>query len=85
MLVGGVIAIAVNIWYCEFMWKLIATGRKKPQDVQWIMKFYLGVNFFLFFVGQSLVGLLILAVVALYYMVVIPQRIWKINNKGPVA
>lgn len=77
--------ILFNVWYCEFLWRLMASGRKSPEFIQTIMKYYLGLNFILFFIGQTLGGLLILAVVSLYYMVIIPQRIWKINNNGPVA
>lgn len=79
-----ILGIIVNVWYCEFLWKLMVSGRKPPESIQKIMQLYIGVNFVLFLLGQSIVGLVILAVVSLYYVVIIPQRIWKINN-GPVA
>ncbi len=77
--------ILFNVWYCEFMWRLMASGRKSPESIQSIMRLYLGVNLILFLAGQTFGGLIILAIVSLYYIVIIPQRIWRINNKGPVA
>ena len=85
MAIAWILAVGFNVWYCEFLWKLMATGRKAPESVQSVMKFYLGINFVIFLIGHTLGGLIILAVVLLYYMVIIPQRIWKINTNGPVA
>ena len=85
MVIAWILAVGFNVWYCEFLWKLMATGRKPPESVQSVLKFYLGVQVLLFLLTGSLGGLIILALVLLYYMVIIPQRIWKINNNGPVA
>ena len=72
--------ILLNIGYCEFMWWTMATGRRPPQSVQMVMKYYLYLNIFLFLAFGTLGGLIILSVVSLYYIVIIPQRIWKVNN-----
>jgi len=78
------ILIILTIGYCEFLWRVMIAGRRTPDSVQMVMKYYLYLNAILFIVFHTLGGLILLSIVSLYYMVIIPQRIWKVNN-GPVA
>ena len=74
-----ILILIISFAYCEFMWWLLISNQRPPGYVQTMMKFFIGLNLFMAIFLQAWGNLVFVGILTLYYFVLIPYRISKLN------
>jgi len=78
-MIGFMIMLIISFGYCEFIWWSLITNKRPTDYLQKMMRFFIGFNLILAMGLESWGNLTFVVILTLYYLVLIPYRISKLN------
>lgn len=84
LLLVSIVFVLLSIAYSEFVWYLIASNKRPYESMDALLKFLVGLNYFLAIMVTSKTNFVFAATCSLYQMVIFKFRKDSLTN-GPVA
>ena len=78
-MVGLLIVLIISFGYGEIIWWALINNKRPNDYLQKMMRFFIGFNVIIAIALQSFGNMIFVIILALYYFVLIPYRISKIN------
>jgi hypothetical protein len=80
-MIAIMITLILGFGYCEYIWWSLITHERPTDYLQKMMRFFIGLNLIMGMVMESWGNLIIAIILTLYYFVLIPYRISKLNSQ----